>query len=122
MLLQSVADVEVVRRLAPANFWPRPAVDSAIVLIKPILQKAKRVPDMAAWRRSCALYTHRRKNLRQALSGWPQGRRDKKEVDAKLAAIGFDGSAGGDADGRRTPRVVGRVRRVAGRSGSRAPG
>jgi 16S rRNA (adenine1518-N6/adenine1519-N6)-dimethyltransferase len=94
VLLQSVADVEVVRRLAPANFWPRPAVDSAIVLIRPILQKARRVPDMAAWRAFLRdLYTHRRKNLRQALSGWPQGRRDKKEVDAKLAAIGFDGSA-----------------------------
>jgi 16S rRNA (adenine1518-N6/adenine1519-N6)-dimethyltransferase len=94
ILLQSIADVEVVRRIAPANFWPRPLVDSAIVRIKPNAEKAKRVPDRSAWRAFLRdLYTQRRKNLRQALSGWPQGRRDKKEVDAKLAAAGFDGSA-----------------------------
>lgn len=93
VLLQSIADVGVVRRIAPTNFWPRPAVDSAIVLIKPNAEKAKRVPDLPAWRAFLRdLYTQRRKNLRQALSGWPQGRRDKKEVDAKLAAIGFDAS------------------------------
>jgi 16S rRNA (adenine1518-N6/adenine1519-N6)-dimethyltransferase len=94
VLLQSVADVGVVRRIAPTNFWPRPLVDSAVVLIRPNPEKAKRVADLAAWRAFLRdLYTQRRKNLRQALSGWPQGRRDKKEVDARLAAIGFDGSA-----------------------------
>jgi 16S rRNA (adenine1518-N6/adenine1519-N6)-dimethyltransferase len=94
VLLQSIADTEIVRRIAPTNFWPRPEVDSAIVLIKPNAEKAKRVPDLKAWRAFLRdLYTQRRKNLRQALSGWPQGRRDKAEVDAKLAAAGFDGSA-----------------------------
>jgi 16S rRNA (adenine1518-N6/adenine1519-N6)-dimethyltransferase len=94
VLLQSIADVEIVRRIAPTNFWPRPEVDSAIVLIKPNAEKAKRVADRKAWRAFLRdLYTQRRKNLRQALSGWPQGRRDKKDVDTKLAAAGFDGSA-----------------------------
>jgi 16S rRNA (adenine1518-N6/adenine1519-N6)-dimethyltransferase len=93
ILLQSVADSSVVRRIAPSNFWPPPAVDSAIVLIRPNAEKAKRVPDLKAWRAFLRdLYTQRRKNLRQALSGWPGGRRDKKDVDAKLAAAGFDGS------------------------------
>lgn len=93
VLLQSVADTQIVRRIAPTNFWPRPAVDSAIVLIKPNAEKAARVPDLKAWRAFLRdLYTQRRKNLRQALSGWPGGRRDKKVVDAKLAAVGFDGS------------------------------
>jgi 16S rRNA (adenine1518-N6/adenine1519-N6)-dimethyltransferase len=93
VLLQSIADTQIVRRIAPSNFWPRPEVDSAIVLIKPNAEKAARVPDLKTWRAFLRdLYTQRRKNLRQALSGWPGGRRDKKEVDAKLAAIGFDGS------------------------------
>jgi 16S rRNA (adenine1518-N6/adenine1519-N6)-dimethyltransferase len=93
VLLQSVADTQIVRRIAPTNFWPRPAVDSAIVMIKPNGEKAVRVPDRKAWRAFLRdLYTQRRKNLRQALSGWPGGRRDKKEVDAKLLSIGFDGS------------------------------
>jgi 16S rRNA (adenine1518-N6/adenine1519-N6)-dimethyltransferase len=93
ILLQSVADTSIVRRIAPSNFWPPPAVDSAIVLITPNAEKAKRVPDRKAWRAFLRdLYTQRRKNLRQALSGWPGGRRDKKDVDVKLAAAGFDGS------------------------------
>ncbi len=93
ILVQSVADAQIVRRIAPTNFWPQPAVDSAIMLIKPNTEKAARVPDMKAWRAFLRdLYTQRRKNLRQALSGWPSGRRDKKEVDARLAAIGFDGA------------------------------
>jgi len=93
ILLQSVADTSIVRRIAPSNFWPPPAVDSAIVLIKPNAEKAKRVPDLKAWRAFLRdLYTQRRKNLRQALSGWPGGRQDKKWVDARLAAAGFDGS------------------------------
>src|SRR5262249_32794958 len=50
ILLQSVADTSIVRRIAPSNFWPPPAVDSAIVLIKPNAEKAKRVPDLKAWR------------------------------------------------------------------------
>jgi 16S rRNA (adenine1518-N6/adenine1519-N6)-dimethyltransferase len=94
VLLQSVTDTEIVRRIAPSNFWPPPAVDSAIVLLKPNPEKAKRVSDLKAWRAFLRdLYTQRRKNLRQALSGWPGGRRDKKDVDARLAAAGFDGSA-----------------------------
>ena len=94
VLVQSVADVETVRKVLPSNFFPRPKVDSAIVMIRPNPEKARRVPDLVKWRAFLRdLYTHRRKNLRQALSGWPGGRRDKKDVDARLAAGGFDGSA-----------------------------
>lgn len=93
ILIQSVADTEIIRRIAPSNFWPPPKVDSAVVLVKPNAEKAKRIPNMVAWRAFLRdLYTQRRKNLRQALSGWPQGRRDKKVVDAILAQHGFDGS------------------------------
>jgi len=98
VLMQSIADISVVRRIAPTNFWPRPEVDSAIVLIKPNAEKAKRVPDLPAWRAFLRdLYTQRRKNLRQALSGWPQGRKDKSEVDAKLAELGIEGSTRAEA-------------------------
>jgi 16S rRNA (adenine1518-N6/adenine1519-N6)-dimethyltransferase len=94
VLLQSVADTSIVRQIAPTNFWPQPAVDSAIVMIKPNPEKAKRVSDLVKWRAFLRdLYTQRRKNLRGALSGWPGGRREKPEVDARLAAAGFDGSA-----------------------------
>jgi 16S rRNA (adenine1518-N6/adenine1519-N6)-dimethyltransferase len=93
VLVQSVADVEVIRKVAPSNFYPRPKVDSAIVLIRPNAEKRAQVGDVARFRAFLRdLYVHRRKNLRQALIGWPQGQKDKAEVDQKLAALGIDGT------------------------------
>ncbi len=92
VLVQSVADVEVVRKVMPANFYPRPKVDSAITLIRPNAAKRALVPDLKRWRAFLRdLYVHRRKNLRQALIAWPTGPREKVAVDAKLAELGFDG-------------------------------
>ncbi|MBP3955904.1 ribosomal RNA small subunit methyltransferase A [Gemmata sp. G18] len=93
VLVQSVADVETVRKVLPKNFHPRPKVDSAIVLIKPNAEKRAKVGDVKKFRVFLRdLYVHRRKNLRQALIGWPSGARDKKDVDAKLAELGIDGT------------------------------
>jgi 16S rRNA (adenine1518-N6/adenine1519-N6)-dimethyltransferase len=98
VLVQSVADVEVVRKVLPTNFYPRPKVDSAIVLIKPNNEKRAKVGEVPKFRAFLRdLYVHRRKNLRQALSGWPGGRKDKTDVDAKLASLGIDGTLRSEA-------------------------
>jgi 16S rRNA (adenine1518-N6/adenine1519-N6)-dimethyltransferase len=98
VLVQSVADVEVVRKVLPSNFHPRPKVDSAIVLIKPNAEKRAKVGDVAKFRVFLRdLYVHRRKNLRQALVGWPTGRKEKGDVDAKLAELGIDGTVRSEA-------------------------
>jgi 16S rRNA (adenine1518-N6/adenine1519-N6)-dimethyltransferase len=74
-------------------FWPRPQVDSAIVLIRPDAGKRAHVGDVLRFRNFLRdLYTHRRKNLRGALAGLPSGRRDKNEVDARLAELGIPGT------------------------------
>jgi 16S rRNA (adenine1518-N6/adenine1519-N6)-dimethyltransferase len=92
VLIQSLAHVEVVRKVAPSNFHPRPQVDSAIVKIVPDATKRATVGDVLSFRSFIRdLYTHRRKNLRQALIGFPGGRKDKGEVDAKLKELGIDG-------------------------------
>ena len=93
VLVQAVADVTVVRRLAPSVFWPRPQVDSAIVKIVPNARKRAKVGDVQAFRVFLRdLYSHRRKNLRGALVGWPSGRREKPDVDRKLAELGLAGT------------------------------
>jgi 16S rRNA (adenine1518-N6/adenine1519-N6)-dimethyltransferase len=93
VLVQSIADVELVRKVAPTNFYPRPLVDSAIVKIVPNAEKRATVGNVAKFRDFLRdLYVHRRKNLRQALVGSPRGRRDKSQVDATLASLGIDGS------------------------------
>jgi len=93
VLVQSVADVEVIRKVLPVNFYPRPKVDSAIVKITPNAAKRAKVGDVPRFRAFLRdLYVHRRKNLRQALSGWPSGRKDKADVDARLKSLGLDGT------------------------------
>ena len=93
VLVQSVADVEIIRKVAPTNFYPKPKVDSAIVLIRPNAAKRAKVGDVQKFRNFLRdLYTHRRKHIRQALSNWPTGHKPKPEVDAKLAALGIDGT------------------------------
>ena len=98
VLIQSVADVDVVRKVLPTNFHPRPKVDSAIVKITPNAAKRAKVGDVPRFRAFLRdLYVHRRKNLRQALVGWLSGRKEKTEVDEKLKALGMDGTLRSEA-------------------------
>jgi 16S rRNA (adenine1518-N6/adenine1519-N6)-dimethyltransferase len=98
VLVQSLADVDVVRKVLPSNFYPRPKVDSAIVLIRANAEKRALVGDVPRFRAFLRdLYVHRRKNLRQALVGWPSGRKEKADVDAKLAQLGIDGTVRSEA-------------------------
>jgi 16S rRNA (adenine1518-N6/adenine1519-N6)-dimethyltransferase len=102
VMVQSLADVTIVRRLPPSAFWPQPQVDSAIVMIRP--QAAKRekvcaeggsVLGLRSFLRD--LYVHRRKNLRGALSSMPSGRLEKAEVDGRLEKLGVDGKVRSEA-------------------------
>jgi 16S rRNA (adenine1518-N6/adenine1519-N6)-dimethyltransferase len=98
VLVQSLADVEILRKLPPKVFWPRPQVESAIVSIRPDAVKRAQVGDVHKFRNFLRdLYVHRRKNLRGALAGWPGGRRDKAEVDRLLAELGFAGTVRAEA-------------------------
>jgi len=98
VLMQSVADVTIVRRLPPTVFWPRPQVESAIVLIRPNAAKRERVGDVVRFRHFLRdLYVHRRKNLRGALVSLPHGNFSKEEVDAKLAELGIEGTIRAEA-------------------------
>jgi 16S rRNA (adenine1518-N6/adenine1519-N6)-dimethyltransferase len=93
VLVQSLADVRIERRLAPSVFWPRPKVDSAIVRIDPGALKRAAVGNPASLRAFLRdLYVHRRKNLRGALIGWPSGRREKADVDELLAKLELPGT------------------------------
>src|SRR5262249_23174818 len=98
VLVQSLADVELIRRLPPSVFFPRPQVASAIVRVRPRADKRAEGGDglrfgsfVRAW------YTHRRKNLRGALLGFPHKRFGKPEVDAKLAELGLEGTTRAEA-------------------------
>jgi 16S rRNA (adenine1518-N6/adenine1519-N6)-dimethyltransferase len=98
VMVQSLADVELVRKLSPAVFWPRPLVESAIVKVTPRAAKRNHVTEMVgdvmAFRTFLRdLYVHRRKNLRGALVNWPTGDRAKADVDHNLADLELPGTA-----------------------------
>src|SRR5262249_19574219 len=98
VLVQSLAHVELIRRLPPAVFFPRPQVASGIVRIFPEAGKRHQVGDVQKFRNFLRdLYTHRRKNLRRALVGMPEKRFDKAEVDARLAELGLEGTTRAEA-------------------------
>jgi 16S rRNA (adenine1518-N6/adenine1519-N6)-dimethyltransferase len=99
VLVQSLANVEIVRnRLPPGVFWPRPQVESSIVMLKVDPEKRKEVGDPEGLRSFLRdLYVHRRKNLRGALRGWPGGRKDKAAIDNMLEELGFDGNLRAEA-------------------------
>jgi 16S rRNA (adenine1518-N6/adenine1519-N6)-dimethyltransferase len=92
VLVQALADVEVVRTLPPKVFWPRPNVDSAIVKITPDSVKRARIGDLA-WFHSVVrkLFLHRRKNLRRVLYSLWRAHWTKPEVDALLEHLGLTG-------------------------------
>jgi len=98
VLVQSLADAELIRQLPPAAFWPRPLVASAIVRIRPSAAKRAHVGEVPRFRNFLReLYVHRRKNLRGALAGLPSGRVPKEEVDRKLEALGLPGTTRAEA-------------------------
>jgi len=89
--VQSLADVEIIRRLPPAAFWPRPKVDSGLVRIRPKPEKRARVGDVERFHRFVReLYLHRRKNLRGALLPMLRDRFDKAQLDERLRDNGVD--------------------------------
>lgn len=94
VLVQSLADVSLIRKLSPKVFWPKPQVESAIVDIRPRPEKRAAVGDVFRLRDFLRdVYALRRKNLRGALIGAPSGKRAKTDVDAMLAELGLDGRA-----------------------------
>jgi len=91
VLVQALADVELVRTLSPKVFWPRPRVDSAVIKITPDPTRRAAIPDLP-WFHTVVrrVFLHRRKNLRRVLySEWRSQWEDKAEVDALLADLGL---------------------------------
>lgn len=92
VLVQSLADVELLRKLPPAAFWPRPQVDSAIVRLLPQAERRRQVGNVPAFHQFLHdLYLHRRKNLRGALLAFLGKEWSKAELDRHLERHDFDG-------------------------------
>jgi 16S rRNA (adenine1518-N6/adenine1519-N6)-dimethyltransferase len=88
--VQSLAEVELVRDLPPGVFWPAPKVDSAIIRIRPQLEKRALIPDLRFFHTFVrALFFHRRKYLRSVLNSAFKRELEKSDVDEVLDASRF---------------------------------
>ena len=97
VLVQAVADVEVLRRLAPTVFWPRPQVWSAMVRIRPSAAKRRRIRNMIAFHRTIeGLFAHRRKRAARSLALADPGGASPEAWAARLEAAGLDSQARGE--------------------------
>jgi 16S rRNA (adenine1518-N6/adenine1519-N6)-dimethyltransferase len=93
ILVQSLADIDLLRKLPATVFWPRPQVASAIIRIRPSTAKRALISDPMRLRHFLRdLYAHRRKNLRGGLLSFPDKPWDKPDVDRKLTELGLDGN------------------------------
>lgn len=86
--LQAQCDLEIVRRLPPSVFWPRPNVESAIVRIRPNPQKRARIVDRAFFQDYLRrVFQQRRKQLRGVLGGIGPGI-DRRSAEVLLVELG----------------------------------
>jgi 16S rRNA (adenine1518-N6/adenine1519-N6)-dimethyltransferase len=84
--IQSQCEVELLRVMPPAVFWPRPKVDSAIVRITLDGQRRANIPDRAFFHQFVrSLFLHRRKFLRGVLVATYKQQLEKPEIDSILA-------------------------------------
>ncbi len=92
VLIQAMADIELVRVLPPSVFWPRPKVESAVIQITPSARKRALITDLP-WFHSVIrqIFLHRRKNLRRVLHSLYRDQMERTEVDALLESIGLTG-------------------------------
>jgi 16S rRNA (adenine1518-N6/adenine1519-N6)-dimethyltransferase len=88
--LQAQAKVKLIKRMSPKVFWPRPAVDSAIVKITPQPEKRERISDRDFFHDFVRRVFHqRRKLLRGVVCGMYRKQLSKPAVDALLAEEGL---------------------------------
>jgi 16S rRNA (adenine1518-N6/adenine1519-N6)-dimethyltransferase len=99
VLIQAMADVEIVRVLSPKVFWPRPKVDSAIVKITPDPARIGAIADLRWFHFvSRELFLMRRKNLRGVLHArFRKHWSGKPDVDAFLETVGLLGEVRAEA-------------------------
>lgn len=98
VLVQALAEVEIARILPPSVFWPRPKVESAVVVIRPDPAKRAAIGDLEGFHRLVRdVFIHRRKNLRRVLTDLGRDRWPKDEIAPLLQSLEIDGTLRAEA-------------------------
>lgn len=88
--LQSQCEIEILKKMSPTVFWPRPKVDSAIVCLVPDEVKRSQIADRPFLQDFLRrLFHHRRKMMRSVLVGMYRKQLPKERIDALLVELGI---------------------------------
>ena len=97
VLVQALAEVEILRRLSPSVFWPRPKVWSSMVRVRPSDARRRRIADIAVLRRTIeGLFIHRRKRAARSLALADWAGASPQEWVERLKGAGLDAEARGE--------------------------
>jgi len=97
VIVQTLGQVEILRRLSPSVFWPRPKVWSAMVRIRPDAARRKIIRDLNLLRRTIhGLFAHRRKRAARSLALADAAGGSPETWAARLKAAGLDPEARGE--------------------------
>lgn len=97
VLVQALAEVEILRRLSPSVFWPRPKVWSSMVRVRPSDARRRRIADVAVLRRTIeGLFIHRRKRAARSLTLADRAGASPEVWVKRLKTAGLDAEARGE--------------------------
>ncbi len=92
--LQSQCQIRILKKLGPQVFWPRPQVDSAVVLVTPDSELAAKIEHREFFHDFLRrVFTLRRKHLRAALATVYKGHVEKSQIVELLQSMGFGENA-----------------------------
>ncbi|MBW2450894.1 MAG: ribosomal RNA small subunit methyltransferase A [Deltaproteobacteria bacterium] len=94
VLVQTWFDVSMVTKVSPQAFYPKPKVDSAVLLLEPLPRPRSEIDNETLYKALVrSAFSHRRKTLRNSLmgSGWPAD-----IVDRACRDVSIDSSRRGE--------------------------
>jgi len=90
VIVQALAEVEILRKIPPGAFWPPPKVNSALVRVRPDLAKMQRVGNALELQKLLAgVFGHRRQKLSNGLRHF-LGPRWTEEKAERVRKLGID--------------------------------
>jgi 16S rRNA (adenine1518-N6/adenine1519-N6)-dimethyltransferase len=97
VVVQALAEVELLRPLPPTVFWPQPQVNSSMVRLRPQPALRSRIADLGVFRRTVeGLFAHRRKRSARSLSLADPHSRPTDFWESRLRAAGLEVAARGE--------------------------
>jgi len=92
-LVTGAVPVDMLKKLGPQVFWPKPNVDSGIVSILPDLERQAKIIDREFFHELVrGVFTHRRKHLRVGLSNHFRDL-PKTKIDEAIQQLGLQPDA-----------------------------